>query len=103
MSDVKIKGQAPVQTTDAEYREVKVSESGGLSVYTEVSPFTTRLDEASATVTYIGKAKIGQATSTAKWQIQKMSVSGNVTSITWADGNGNFDNVWDDRAGLSYS
>lgn len=103
MSDVKIKGQAPAQTTDAEYREVKVGAQGELSVYSASAPLALLMDEVSASVTYIGKAKIGTATSSAKWQIQKLSVSGTVTSITWADGDSNFNNVWDDRAGLSYS
>jgi hypothetical protein len=103
MSDVKVKGQAPAQVTDAEYREVKVSPTGDLGTYSATAPFVTLLDEASASVTYIGKAKIGSPSASALWQIQKMSVSGNVTSITWADGDSLFNNIWDDRAGLSYS
>jgi hypothetical protein len=102
MSDVKIKGQAPVQSTDAEYREVKVSPTGDLATYSAPAPLATKLDEASASVTYIGKAKIGSASASALWQIQKMSVSGNVTSITWADSDSLFNNIWDDRAGLTY-
>jgi len=64
--------------------------------------YATRIDEASATVTYIGKAATGSATSTSVWQVQKIDTTTG-TVITWADGNGNFDNVWDNRASLSYS
>ena len=64
--------------------------------------FATRIDEASATVTYVGKAATGTATSSALWQVQKIDTSSG-TVITWADGNGLFDNIWDNRATLSYS
>lgn len=69
-----------------------------------VSPsLATKVDEADASTTYIGTAVIGAATSSALWQIKKVSVSGTVTTITWADGNDNYDNIWDNRASLSYS
>lgn len=61
------------------------------------------IDEASSTITYIGKAAIGTATSAASWQIQKILVSGTVTSITYAGGTDNYDQIWDNRASLSYS
>lgn len=64
--------------------------------------FATIIDEASATVTYVGKADPGTATSSALWQIQKIDTSSG-TVITWADGDGDFDNEWDNRASLSYS
>lgn len=64
--------------------------------------YALRLDEASSTITYIGEADPGTATSSALWRIKKMnSASGLI--ITWADGNSDFDNVWDDRATLTYS
>jgi hypothetical protein len=61
------------------------------------------IDEPSSSVTYIGQAVMGTATSAASWQIKKITVSGTVTSITWADANDSFDNIWDNRASLSYS
>lgn len=63
----------------------------------------TNIDEASSTVTYIGHAPHGAVGSDSTWRIAKMVISGTVTSITYADGNDNFDNVWDNRASLSYS
>lgn len=65
--------------------------------------FTVYIDEASDTVTYIGKAQIGTATSEAKWQIKKIYSSGTDTSITWADGTDEFSKVWDNRSSYSYS
>lgn len=62
-----------------------------------------RIDVASATVTYIGEAIVGTLGSAPTWRIQRVTVAGAVTSIEWADGNANADNVWDDRASLSYS
>lgn len=65
--------------------------------------YTQRIDEASATVTYIGKADPGSAEGAAVWQIKKIEVIGAETEITWADGDVSFNNVWDDRASLTFS
>ena len=61
-----------------------------------------RLDEASSTVTYIGESAPGVAESAAAWRIKRMTTSGSVLKIDWADGNENYDNVWTDRASLTY-
>jgi hypothetical protein len=62
-----------------------------------------RIDDATtANITYIGKATIGSATSSAVWQIQRLDESSGLVK-TWADSNASFDNVWDDRASLSYA
>jgi len=53
--------------------------------------------------TYIGIAPPGTAQATAKWQCKKISVSGSDTTITWADGDSEFDNVATDLTSLSYS
>ena len=65
--------------------------------------YTQFIDEASATVTYIGLAQIGTASSEAGFQIKKISVSGTVTSITWADSTDAFTKVWDDRTTYTYA
>lgn len=62
----------------------------------------TRIDEASSTVMYVGQALTGSATSAAVWKIFKIDSSSGLI-ITWADGNSHYDNVYDDRANLSYS
>lgn len=63
----------------------------------------TYIDEVNSNLLYLGIAKIGAATDEAKWQIRKVEKNSTVTSILWADGDRRYDNVWDDRAGLSYS
>jgi len=70
--------------------------------YTQSVPLALRVDEASATVTYIGHAKPGTATTSALWRVKKIDTTSGVV-ITFADGNDLFDNVWDNRASLSYS
>jgi hypothetical protein len=53
---------------------------------------------------YIGQAQPGTATSAALWRIKKVTIAvdGDVAEL-WANGSGNFDNIWDNRASLSYS
>lgn len=63
----------------------------------------TIVDEASTTVTYVGVANTGTLTSAASWKIKKITESGSQLIITWADGNSNEDNIWDNRASLTYS
>lgn len=65
--------------------------------------FTTKVDEPDASTTYVGNAQLGTAASSAGWQIQKVSVSGNVTTISWADGVDSFTKIWDNRATYTYS
>lgn len=54
---------------------------------------------------YIGYAIPGSIVSSATWRIKKMTydIVNNPTNIQWADGNTNFDNIWDNRATYSYS
>jgi hypothetical protein len=60
--------------------------------------------DGSGNTEYIGKAKMGASKAAALWQIQKLIYTGtDLDDILWADGDTNFDNVWDNRAGLSYS
>lgn len=55
-------------------------------------------------ITYIGTAKPGNNdTAEAYWQIIKITDTGTSTEIVHADGDDNYNNVWDDRASLSYS
>ncbi len=52
---------------------------------------------------YIGWAAIGTATSAASWKIQRIGISSGVYTYEWADGNADYDNVFDNRAALAYS
>ncbi len=68
------------------------------------SAFVTNIqtDSVDSNITYIGKATTGSATSAAVWQIQKIDETTG-TVIQWADGNLNFDNIFDNRQSLTYS
>jgi hypothetical protein len=72
------------------------------SIETRSMAMKKAVDEASTTVTYFGEAIPGTSLSSALWRIKRLTVSGTVTITEWADGNGNFDNVWNDRASLTY-
>ncbi len=83
-------------------------DSTGWKVYdflgTEVKDLSlsTIYEEASATIAYLGKALPGTVTSAGSWQISKINTTSGIVT-TWADGNSNFDNIWDNRASLTYS
>lgn len=66
-------------------------------------PGTTLYDQASATVLYIGEAKIGTPTSASAWSVRKIifSASGDPVSTTWAN-KGAHTAIWDNRASLGY-
>jgi len=55
-----------------------------------------------ASNTYIGQAVPGTDTAAAAWRIKKIVVSGDTTTIYWADGDGNFTKQWTLRATYSY-
>lgn len=69
---------------------------------------TSRLDETTmGSVLYYAEAQPGTAESAASWRIQEITFLNLPTEddlqILWADGDNNFNNVWDDRLALSYS
>ena len=51
---------------------------------------------------YVGYAPVGSLTSASAWQIQKLDTSNGV-AITYANGSSNYDQIWDNRASLSFS
>lgn len=72
------------------------------TVPTDDVQYSKRVDEASSTITYIGAATVGASDAAAVWRISRMDTSTDLV-ILYADGNANFDNIWDNRAALSYS
>ncbi len=84
---------------------LNVGGTGAESLVTGAIPISSasyalRYDEG-ATYTYIGNAVPGSADAAAVWQIKRLTNADN--TIIWADGNSNFDNIWTNRAGLSYT
>lgn len=90
-------GAATAALQLADNHQVTVSNTSLTVVST---PLALRYDEG-ATYTYIGEAAAGTATSAASWRIKRLTNADN--TIVWADGNTNQDNIWDNRAALSYS
>jgi hypothetical protein len=70
-------------------------------VYTKRVDFTT---PASGDLLYKGWAAPGSLDSAAVWRIVRVTINtqGDVTE-EWADGDTNFDNVWNDRLTKGYS
>ena len=66
-------------------------------------PLAARIDWATESVCYVGWAPPGSATDAACWRVKKIELSGDDVSVTWSDGDAQYDNVWDNRASLSYS
>jgi hypothetical protein len=64
----------------------------------------TDTDGADPETIYRGRALPGTATSSAAWRCEAITIAtdGDVT-ILFADGNDSYDNIWDNRASLSYS
>jgi len=73
-----------------------------LGIEVRDNTLTTLYEEASSTIAYLGKALPGVLSSEALWRISKIDTSSGIIT-TFADGNSNFDNIWDNRAALSYS
>ncbi|MFA6923603.1 MAG: hypothetical protein WC223_05045 [Bacteroidales bacterium] len=64
--------------------------------------FPTREDQTFPNVVYKGYAAAGALPSSAVWAILKVTNNMLTLSYCWADGNKNFDNVWNNRATLNY-
>jgi len=70
---------------------------------TDTAILAARVDEALGGVTYAGQAQAGTLPSAAGWRIRRLTESGGDVIVEWADGDAAYDNVWDDRASLTYS
>jgi hypothetical protein len=63
-----------------------------------------RIDFISDNVLYKAEAPVGVANSAPLWRIRLITIStGGDTVETWANGNSNFDKVWDNRLSYTYS
>lgn len=96
--------------TDADNGDIYLKVTGSWSL--QGSPgsmsLTSRSDTIDPTVfpevTYRGDALPGVATSAASWRVQRLTQqSDGDMEIIFADGDDNFDNIWDNRLSLSYS
>lgn len=65
--------------------------------------FSKRTDIVNDNLIYKGEAYVGSSSANPVWRIRRLTISvdGDVTE-EWADGNSNFDNIWNDRGNLTY-
>ena len=61
------------------------------------------IDESNPNVIYKGWARVVGIGSEPIWAIQKISQVDDIISHEWADGNQEYDNIWDNRLQLSYA
>lgn len=95
-----IKSRDYLPTEYYEFGRVGNSELGQGFKRTLGADQTVRVDEG-ATYTYIGYAVPGTATSSATWKVKRVTIADN--TILYADGDPFYDNIYDNRASLSYS
>lgn len=73
-----------------------------LSTDTEDKRLTVRLDQVSDTLFYVGKALIGKVDSDANWLIVRYTQTGAILKSEYANGVETFNQVWNNRATLTY-
>ena len=68
-------------------------------------PYNTQVEFVGEDVMYRGWAEPGTETTESSWRICRVVFinSTKFTVTVWANGNGEFSNVWDDRSTLDYS
>ena len=68
--------------------------------------YMTALDyDSSGNLIYIGKANMNSSKADGVWSIRKLvyDASNNLTDMLWANGDGAFNNIWDNRITINYS
>jgi hypothetical protein len=95
LADVAVHGDAS-GSLSAKLRGLLAS----LDYYTEAVAY-----DANGNIQYKGWAAPGTAKASAGWRIMKITYDGsqNITDKQWADGDLQFNNIWNNREGLSYS
>lgn len=82
--------------------EVAVSPASQLSIYG--GNLIYNIDKTTtANMVYIGMAAPGSLEANAVWKIMRIDKTTSPVRIRMADANENFDNIWNNRIGLSYS
>lgn len=91
--------------TDVEETTVHTFQEVQVQVVSEESmAYAKKIDWIDDNTFYKGEANPGTAAGASEWRIRYVTIApdGDVEE-TWAEGNANFDNIWNDRASLSYS
>lgn len=74
------------------------------SVFEKINLIAQMDHDSSDNMIYLALAQAGSAKSAAVWQIRQFNYTSSVLkNWLWADGDQKFDNIYDDRATLSFS
>ncbi len=91
-------GQVLAKNSNSDFDTEWVDAGGSVAE----APRAKRVDFVSDVLFYLGEADPGTLESAASWRIKKIDTTDDIV-ITWADGNNNYDNIWDNRLSLTYS
>lgn len=83
-------------------RQLRTNSQGNLITESSQAVYAVLTDEVGSTI-YVGEALPGTGLGTAAWRIKRIVDNSGDLTTTWADGDANFDNVWNNRLSLSYS
>lgn len=76
--------------------------AGPIGLSEDSMAYARQTDFVGDNIIYKGEAEAGSAFSTPNWRVRKIILNGDDVSEIWADGNTNFDNIWDNRLFLNY-
>lgn len=91
---------------DREYQKFTSAGAVKVDLVDSATDYATNVDEANGSTSYIGEADIASSGTAAVWRIRRViedTAAGTITTITWADGDSKFNNVWDNRGTIVYS
>lgn len=94
-------GSVATNVLTVDYDTTTMDDTDDLQIHYIAPDDNVIIDDAGATYTYFGFAAPASATSAARWKVKRLTQATNVFQL--ADGNDQYDNVWDNRASLSYS
>jgi hypothetical protein len=91
-----------IATRDSENNKFRISSDGKttVAVTSEDTGVSLRYDEVSSSVIYLAEGLFGALDSEPKWKIKQVTISGSVGQIKYASND--FNQVWNDRASLTY-
>ena len=96
-------GEADVELQNRQYAKlVQIVNPGANVTYGQFAQYIIDNSSVDGNV-FVCKAAIGSSILSAVWQASKINTTGTITTITWADGNTNFDNIANDAATLTYT
>jgi len=94
------------ESSQASIRKVTISRVGSKDVLDITEPgLTVAIQYSDGNAIYVGESSPGSVKGAEVWRIKKITYDGdgNATDVQWADGDTNFDNEWDEKAGYDYS